>query len=81
MIKSATDCWPPIPSCIQKFKIICWVSSLVASEATRQKLQTSTIQIVTEDSQYDRTMNASEHLQQELIEMSGFFVQWTATSP
>ena len=25
-------------------------------------------------------MNASEHLQQELIEMSGVFVQWTATS-
>jgi len=47
----------------------------VASGATRQKLQTSTIQIVTEDSQHDRTMNASEHLQQELIEMSGFIVQ------
>jgi len=25
-------------------------------------------------------MNASEHLQQELIEMSGVFVQWAATS-
>ena len=75
MIKSDPDCWPPIPSFVENFKIICWISSLVASGATHQKLQTSTIQIVTEKPQHDRTMNASEHLQQVLIEMSVVFVQ------
>jgi hypothetical protein len=53
---------------------------LVASGATHQKVQTSTIQIVAEKPQHDRTMNASEYLQQELIEMSGVFMQWAATS-
>jgi len=80
MIKSAPDCWPPIPSCVEKFKIISWVSSLVASGATCQKLQTSTVKIVTEKPRHDRTMNASKHLQQELTEMSGVFVQWAAKS-
>jgi hypothetical protein len=80
VIKSAPDCWPPILSCVEKFKIICWVSSLVASGATQQKIQTSTVQIITEKPQHDRTMNSSEYLQQELIEMSGVFVQWTNTS-
>ena len=70
----------PIPSCAEKFKIICMFSSVVAPGGTCQKLQTGTVHIITEKPQHDSTMDATEYLQQELIEMSGFCVQCVATS-
>ena len=43
----------PISSCVEKFKVICWVSSLVDTGATHQKLHTSTFQIITEKPQHE----------------------------